>query len=98
MARYQRWIFEANATKDAFVRHMTVALTARGFAVGPGRVFDVAVTGSGARGWVKVFHHPQGLDVVLKQKGARGVTALETAVLEAGREAQAKILKGEDAA
>ena len=97
MTQYRRWIFEANATKEEFLRHLGRALARKGYGVAVGKVFDMAVTGHGGRGWIKVLHHPQGLDLVLKEKsGVFGnASALEGAVLEAGREAQAAILRGE---
>lgn len=96
MTLYRRWIFEANATREEFLHQLGRALARRGFGVAPGKVFDMAIVGNGGRGWIKVLHHAQGLDLVLKERsGLFGNTAaLEAAVLEAGREAQANILKG----
>lgn len=90
-------MFEANATREEFLKHLARALARRGFSVGGAKAFDLAVHGGGGRGWIKVLHHPQGLDVVLKEKGTLfGPTgAVEAAVLEAGREAQARILYGD---
>jgi len=95
LARYRRWVFEANATKDDFLRHLVRALGRRDVQVGAAKVFDVSVQGHGARGWIKVLHHPQGIDVILKEKGALAGHGLADAVLEAGREAQSRILFGE---
>lgn len=96
MTQYRRWIFEANATKEEFLRHLGRALADRGVAVGPAKVFDLALSGQGGRGWVKVLHHPQGLDVVLKEKSGVGgnKAVLADAVLASGRAAQAAILGG----
>lgn len=71
---------------------MTRALQERGVAVGPASVFDFEAEAWGARAFVKVQHDERGIETVVKLKAGLfgSATALEDAVLAAGREAQAR--------
>lgn len=91
MPTYRRWIFEVDAPRDEFARHMKRALANRGVLVRPARVFDFGAEAWGARGFVKLAHHDRGIEAFVKLKsGVFGsATALEEALLAAGREAQA---------
>lgn len=86
-------MFELRAPADEFQRLLERALVVRGVRVEPASRFDFQARAFGARAWVKVEWADQGLAVVAKVKS--GVFAspagLERILLDAGREAQAKL-------
>lgn len=89
----RRWVFEVNAPADDFSRALKAVLAKRGLALGPAKVFDFSVRGYGARGYVKIVNHERGLEAQVKVKGLFGdVPALEAAILESGRAAQAGLV------
>lgn len=93
MARWQKWVFEVNAPSDEFLALLQRGLVLRGVLVEPAESFDFVARAFGARAFVKVDWTDVGLAVTAKTKS--GVFAspagLERLVLEAGREAQAKL-------
>lgn len=93
MARWVRWVFEIRAPADEFVRLLEQNLSLRGVTVEPAERFDFVARAFGARLYVKVDWAEVGLEVVAKTKGGlfSSPRGLEALVLEAGREAQARL-------
>jgi hypothetical protein len=93
VARWRRWVFELRAPADEFQRALERALVVRGARVEPASRFDFQARAFGARAWVKVDWDETGLALTAKLKGGlfRSPAALERLLLEAGREAQAKL-------
>lgn len=96
VARWQRWVFELRAPADEFSRHLERALTAKGVRVTPAEAFDFQARALGARAFVKVEWAQTGLAMVVKVKGGffASPLGLERLVLDAGREAQARLTYG----
>lgn len=92
LPQHRRWVFECDAPRDEFLRAMKTALAARGVAISPAKVFDFEAEAWGARAYVKVQHDERGMEALVKLKSGLfgSSSALEDAVLSAGREAQAK--------
>jgi hypothetical protein len=78
---------------DEFVALLAIALAARGVRVERGEHFDLTARALGARGFLKVAWVDEGLEVRAKIKGGlfSSPSGLERLLLEAGREAQAKL-------
>lgn len=93
MTRWRRWVFEIRAPADEFVRLLQQGLTVRGVSVEPAEHFDFVARAFGARLYVKVDWAETGLEVVAKGKSGLFASprGLEALVLEAGREAQARL-------
>lgn len=92
MALYREWVFETRATDDAFRRALEAACRARGLDVGPAKVYDFSVRGDGARAFVRLAYHERGIRLEAKVKGFFGrPRELAELLLDAGREAQAKL-------
>jgi hypothetical protein len=93
VARWRRWVFEASAPLDEFARLLQSSLTARGVDVAPGARFDIIARAYGARAFVKLEFAEQGIEAVVKIKSGlfAAPLALERVLLEAGREAQARL-------
>lgn len=93
MARWRRWVFELRAPADEFQRLFERALVVRGVRVEPAQRFDFQARAFGARAWVKVAWADAGLSVTAKVKAGlfSSPAGLERLLLEAGREAQAKL-------
>lgn len=93
VARWRRWVFELRAPADEFQRLLERALVVRGVRVEPATRFDLQVRAFGARAWVKVEWDDQGLALVAKIKSGlfSSPAGLERLLLDAGREAQAKL-------
>lgn len=96
MARWVRWVFEAQAPADEFQRHLERGLTLRGVRVEPAEHFDFVARALGARAFVEIGWAPQGLEVRAKLRAGffASPKGLERLLLEAGREAQARLLPG----
>jgi hypothetical protein len=84
------WVFDCDAPLDAFQRRMVRALERAGWMCGPAALHDFAASGGGARCFVKLLHHPWGVQVHAKVKpGLLGSGAdAQRALWSAGREAQ----------
>lgn len=93
MTRWHRWVFEIRAPSDEFVALMQRALIVRGLHVETAERFDLLVKAFGTRGYVKVAWVPEGLEVTAKIKGGLFASprGMERALLEAGRDAQARL-------
>lgn len=93
MARWRRWVFELSAPADEFVRAFQRALVVRGVLVEPATTFDFVARAFGTRAYVKVGWADDGLELVAKLKSGlfASPAGLEALLLEAGREAQAKV-------
>jgi len=93
VGRWRRWVFEIRAPADEFVAHLQQALALRGVDVVPGEHFDLVASAFGARAFLKTRWLDQGLEVEAKIKAGlfSSAPALERVLLEAGREAQAKL-------
>ena len=91
--RWRRWVFEIQAPADEFLSAMQRALIVRGVQVDPAEHFDFVARAFGVRGYVKLAWVDNGLEVVAKIKGGLFASpdGLERMLLEAGREAQAKL-------
>ena len=98
MARWRRWVFELRAPADEFSRHLERALTSKGIRVTPATVFDFQARALGARAFVKVEWAETGLAMVVKVKSGffASPAGLERLLLDAGREAQARLTFGVD--
>lgn len=93
MTRWRRWVFEIRAPLDEFLSLFERALRARGVQVDAAEHFDLAARAFGARSFVKVSWADDGLEVRAKIKSGlfASPAGLERLLLEAGREAQAKL-------
>lgn len=93
VARWHRWVFEANAPLDAFARLLRSGLEARGARVQVGEHFDVIAEAFGSRAFVKLLWADDGIEATVKVKSGlfSSPAGLERLVLEAGREAQARL-------
>lgn len=93
MARWRRWVFELRAPADEFLRLLERSLVVRGVRVEPAARFDLQARAFGARAWVKVEWADAGLAVTAKIKSGlfASPAGMERLLLEAGREAQAKL-------
>ena len=80
---------------DEFARALQLALAARGVGVAPGARFDLVARAFGARAFVKLEFAEQGIAAVVKVKSGlfAAPLALERVLLEAGREAQARVAR-----
>ena len=89
-----------HAPADEFSRHLERALTRKGIVVTPAETFDFQAKALGARAFVKVEWAQAGLAVVVKLKSGffASPAGLERLLLDAGREAQAKLTFGGDSA
>lgn len=96
MARWVRWVFEVQAPTDEFQRHFERGLTVRGVRVEPAQHFDFAASALGSRAFVQLAWADAGLEVTAKLKSGLFASpkGLERLLLEAGREAQARLLPG----
>lgn len=94
MARWIRWVFELSVPADTFTRALQHALTVRGVEVDSAQHFDFVAKGFGARAFVHIGWAEHGLELTAKIKSGlfASPTALEKLLLEAGREAQAKLV------
>jgi hypothetical protein len=93
VARWRRWVFEVQAPLDEFARHFERALAARAVEVGKGDRFDLVARAFGSRAFVKLGWADEGVEMVVKVKSGLFASpeGLERVVLEAGREAQARL-------
>lgn len=91
--RWRRWVFELSVPADEFLRALQRGLVLRGVQVEPAVHFDFQARAFGARAFVKVGWADEGLQVDAKVKGGlfSSPKALETLLLEAGREAHARL-------
>lgn len=96
MALRVRWVFEAQAPADEFQRALERALVLRGVRVEPAEHFDFVAQAMGARAFVEIGWAERGLELRAKLKGGLFASpkGLEKLLLEAGREAQARLLPG----
>jgi len=99
MVRWRRWVFAIRAPADEFLRQMQRGLAARGVKVQPAEHFDFVARAFGVRGYVKVAWVDEGIEVQAKLKSGlfSSPLGLERILLEAGREAQAKLAHEEGA-
>lgn len=93
MARWSRWVFEVRAPSDEFLALLQRGLVLRGVIVEPAESFDLVARALGARAFVKVEWTDAGLAMVTKTKSGLFASplGLERLILDAGREAQAKL-------
>lgn len=93
MTRWRRWVFEIRAPADEFLHLMQVALELRGIRVEPAEHFDFVARAFGVRGYVKAAWVGEGLELRAKLKADlfSSPAGLERVLLDAGREAQAKL-------
>jgi hypothetical protein len=96
VTRWRRWVFEVQAPADEFQRHLERALKLRGVDVEPAEHFALIARALGARAYVHVAWAAEGLEVSAKLKAGLFASpkGLERLLLEAGREAQARLLPG----
>jgi hypothetical protein len=94
VARWLRWVFEVSAPLDAFARDLERSLLARGVDVREGTHFDLVARAFGCRAFAKLSWAEAGIEVVVKVKGGLFASppAMERVLLEAGREAQARLV------
>lgn len=96
---WRRWVFEIRAPADEFLDQLSHALALRGVRVESGVHFDLVVRAFGARAFLRMAWVDAGLEVQAKIKAGlfSSVPAIERILLDAGREAQAKLTyeKGE---
>jgi hypothetical protein len=94
VARWVRWVFEARAPADEFQRLLERGLTLRGVAVEPAEHFHFVARALGARAYVEVAWADEGLELRAKLKAGffASPKGLERLLLEAGREAQARLM------
>ena len=97
---WHRWVFEIRAPADEFLTHFQRALVLRGVQVDPAEHFDILCRAFGARAFVKIRWVDSGLEARAKIKAGlfSAPLALERLLLEAGREAQAKLTFEKDGA
>lgn len=93
MTRWRRWVFEIRAPADEFLSLLERALVVRGVQVDPAEHFDLVVRAFGVRGYVKIAWAADGIELIAKIKGGifASPAGMERMLLEAGREAQAKL-------
>lgn len=93
MTRWRRWVFEIRAPLDEFLSLFERALAERGVRVDETEHFDFAARAFGARSFVKAAWVEEGIEVRAKIKSGlfASPAGLERLLLEAGREAQAKL-------
>ena len=93
VTRWRRWVFEVSAPADEFQREVQRALVERGVAVQPATHFDFVARAFGVRAYAKLAWSDAGLEMLVKLKSGlfSSAPALERVLLEAGREAQAKL-------
>lgn len=93
MARWRRWVFESRAPADEFSRLLERALVVRGVLVEPATRFDFQARALGTRAYVKVAWDDAGLALTAKIKSGlfASPAGMERLLLDAGREAQAKL-------
>lgn len=93
MTTWRRWVFEIHAPADEFTEQLSHALALRGVRVDPGEHFDLVVRAFGARAFLQAAWVDEGLELRAKIKAGlfSSVAALERTLLDAGREAQAKL-------
>lgn len=94
MARWCRWVFEVQAPTDEFQRHLERGLALRGVAVHPAEHYDLVARALGARAFVELSWAEDGLALTAKLKSGLFASpeGLERLLLEAGREAQARLM------
>jgi len=95
MLAYRRWVFECDAPRDEFMRQMKRALVLEGVDVREAKFFDFGAEAWGARAFVKLAHDERGIEAVVKLKSGLfgSPSALEEAILAAGRAAQARFFR-----
>lgn len=93
MSRWRRWVFELSAPADEFVRLWEQGLTLRGVRVEPATHFDFVARAFGARAYVKVAWDEGGVAARAKLKAGlfSSPEGLERLLLDAGRDAQARL-------
>lgn len=93
MARWSRWVFEVSAPLDEFLRLFRAGLEARGVEVASGEAFDLVARSLGSRAFVKLSWADGGIEATVKVKSGlfASPAGLERLVLEAGRDAQARL-------
>lgn len=93
MAVWRSWVFEARAPLDEFARAFRKSLGDRGAAVDDARRFDFVARAFGCRAFVKLQWAEGGIEAVIKIKSSLFASprAAERLLLEAGREAQARV-------
>ncbi|MHB8604312.1 MAG: hypothetical protein ACYDCK_03570 [Thermoplasmatota archaeon] len=96
MAVDREWVFECDAPRDEFTRALRRSLILAGVAVDDASHYDFAASAWGARAFVRVEHEARGLKTVARVKGGffAGTSALEEAILEAGRRAASDLTFG----
>jgi len=98
MVRWRRWVFELRQPLDVFQAAWERALATRGVTVTPGEHFDWVIQAFGARAFVRLEWADEGLAAVVKIKAGvfAAPVALEHLLLDAGREAQARLAFDKD--
>lgn len=93
MSRWRRWVFEIRAPSDEFLALLQRGLAVRGIRVEPAEHFDFVARGFGSRAYTKISWAHDGLELVAKFKSGffASPAALERILLDAGREAQARL-------
>lgn len=93
MTQWRRWVFEIRAPSDEFLALLQRALIVRGIHVEPAERFDLLVRAFGARGYVTLRWVDEGLEMRAKIKSGLFASplGLERILLEAGRDAQARL-------
>lgn len=93
MARWSRWVFEVSAPLDEFLRLLRAGLESRGVEVHAGEAFDLVARSLGSRAFVKLAWAEGGIEATVKVKSGlfASPAGLERLVLEAGRDAQARL-------
>lgn len=93
MARWRRWVFEIRAPADEFLDLLERSLVARGVVVERGEHFDLVARAFGVRSYLKLAWVEEGLELRAKLKSGlfASPAGLERLLLDAGREAQARL-------
>lgn len=96
--RHVRWVFELSVPADEFQRALQRALARRNVAFEPAAHYDFVARAYGARAFVQVAWAERGLEVRAKIKGGlfASPAGLERLLLDAGREAQARLVFSPD--
>lgn len=99
MTKWRRWVFEIRAPSDEFLALLQRGLVVRGVQVDPAEHFDFAARAFGVRAYVKVAWVDTGLEMRAKLKYGLFASpkGLEVLLLDAGREAQAKLTYDKEA-
>lgn len=98
MTSWRRWVFEIRAPLDEFLAEMERALVLRGADVARAEHFHISARAFGARAFLTLAWVDEGVEVRAKIKAGLFASpkGLERLLLDAGREAQARLTVGKE--